>query len=139
MTEDILPEAKALFSTYPKAVRDYLGALRALIFETAQHTDGVGHIEETLKWGQASYITSETKSGTTIRIDRFDNDKVALLFHCQTTLVSSFRDIFGDYLQYEKNRAIILDPMQPLPRNELEACIRMALTYHLNRRGNRSS
>ncbi|PCJ62209.1 MAG: hypothetical protein COA73_06860 [Candidatus Hydrogenedentota bacterium] len=134
MTGEILPEVEALFLTYPKSVRDYLMALRILIFETAQNTDGVGRIQETMKWGQPSYITSETGSGTTIRIDRFGDDKVAFFFHCQTTLGSTFRDIFGDQLQYEKNRAIILDTTLPLPEKELETCIGMALTYHLDKK-----
>lgn len=45
-------------------------ALRRLIFDTAKATKGVGVLQETLKWGQPSYLTPQTKSGSTIRIDR---------------------------------------------------------------------
>ena len=49
---------KAVFDGYPEPIRSKLMALRSMIFETARRTDGVGDIEETLKWGQPSYLTS---------------------------------------------------------------------------------
>ena len=65
------PKAVAkVFENYPKAVRSKLLFLRQLIFETAERTQGVGELEETLKWNQPSYLTPETKSGSTIRIGR---------------------------------------------------------------------
>jgi hypothetical protein len=63
-------EVEAVFAQYPDQVRERLLALRDLIFDTASHTKGVGEIEETLKWGQPSYLTIKPKSGTTIRIDQ---------------------------------------------------------------------
>ena len=48
--------------------------LRQLIFATAAETDGVGKIEERLKWGQPSYLTESSGSGTTIRIDALKNE-----------------------------------------------------------------
>ena len=63
------PAVEAAFGTYPEPVRTRLRALRRLIFDTASATKGVGALEETLKWGQPSYLTPQTKSGSTIRID----------------------------------------------------------------------
>ena len=40
------------FAAYSDGMRDRLLALRALILETAADTDGVGSIEETLKWNR---------------------------------------------------------------------------------------
>src|SRR5262245_1927273 len=78
-----------LFEAYPATVRARLLALRRLIFATAKATNGVGALEETLKWGQPSYLTVETGSGSTIRIDQMKPaaDQVAIYFHCQTNLV----------------------------------------------------
>lgn len=59
-----------VFNAYPKPVKARLLALRRLIIDTARTTKGVGALQETLKWGQPSYLTAETKSGSTIRIDR---------------------------------------------------------------------
>ena len=60
--------------------------LRTLIFDVASDTDSVGELTETLKWGQPSYLTEKTKSGSTIRIGRekkTDGD-YAIYFKCQT-------------------------------------------------------
>ena len=44
------------------------GILRRLIMETASETEGVGPLEETLRWGQASYLTTASGSGSMIRM-----------------------------------------------------------------------
>jgi hypothetical protein len=134
------PAVAAVFDAYPPELKARLFRLRDLIFETAAETDGVGAIEETLKWGQPSYLTPETKSGTTIRIDKLKSDdgRTALFFHCQTHLVDTFREIFRDDLEFEGNRAIILDAAEELPEAPLRHCIAMALTYHLNKRKKRA-
>ena len=78
----------AVLDACPKPVKSKLLALRRLIFATAKATEGVGALEEALKWGQVSYLTSETKSGSTIRIDRVKSaaNQYAIYFHCQTDL-----------------------------------------------------
>lgn len=122
-----------VFDEYAGAAREKLLALRTLIFETAAKTEGVGEVQETLKWGQPSYLTPETKSGSTIRIDAIkdDPDHVAIYFHCQTSLVPTFRDMYGDTLTFEGNRALILNTKKKLPEKELRHCLASALTYHL--------
>ncbi len=64
------PNVAEVFKNYPNEAREKLLELRKLIFNTANSIEGVGTLEETLKWGQPSYLTSETKSGSTIRIDK---------------------------------------------------------------------
>ena len=87
------PRVASLFKTYPPAVRAKLAALRELVLDTAERTTGVGRLTETLKWGQPSYLTEETGSGTTVRIDRLKaGDGYAIYFHCQSGLVGQFRD-----------------------------------------------
>ena len=54
------------FDSYPDHIRDRLLYLRRLILEAASELEDIGEIEETLKWGEPSYIT---KPGSTIRID----------------------------------------------------------------------
>ena len=122
-----------VFETYQGRVRQKLLSLRALTFKTAAQTPGVGELQETLKWGQPSYLTPETKSGTTVRIDavKDDPDHIAVYFHCQTNLVSTFRDMYGDKLTFEGNRALLLDVRKKLPEKELQHCLARALTYHL--------
>jgi hypothetical protein len=124
-----------LLRSYPKPIGAKLQALRRLILDTARKTAGVGALAETLKWGQVSYLTSESGSGSTIRIDRvkFAADQVGVYFHCQTNLVETFRELYPE-LSYSGNRAILLDVDEPLPEAELGHCISLALTYHLLKR-----
>ena len=43
-------QVAAVFDAYPKEIRKKLMFLRQLIFDTASETEGVGELEETLKW-----------------------------------------------------------------------------------------
>jgi len=124
----------AMFDACPAPARAKLRALRRLILDTARATKGVGRIEEALKWGQPSYLTAETGSGSTIRIDRVKSaNQVAVFFHCQTNLVETFRELYPE-LSYSGNRAILLDADAKLPEAELRHCVALALTYHLRQR-----
>lgn len=129
------PAVDAAFDSCPKPIKARLLALRRLILDTAKSTKGVGRIEEALKWGQPSYLTPETGSGSTIRIDRVKTaeNQVAMFFHCQTDLVATFRELYPK-LSYSGNRAILLDADKKLPETELRHCVALALTYHLRKR-----
>jgi uncharacterized protein DUF1801 len=126
---------EAVFEAYPGPIRTRLKALRRLIFATAKATEGVGKLEETLKWGQPSYLTPETGSGSTIRIDQVKSaaGQYAIYFHCQTNLVETFREFYPE-LQFSGNRAILLDASKAPPEAKLRHCVALALTYHLNKR-----
>jgi hypothetical protein len=135
------PEVARVFNRYPRKMKQRLMKLRQLIFEVAAKTEKVGELEETLKWGEPAYLTSQTKSGSLIRIDvkKSDPSKYAMYFHCQTRLVDSFRTLFPDAFSYEKNRAIVFEENERVPVNELRTCIAMALTYHLTKKKRRNS
>jgi hypothetical protein len=129
------PAIEAIFEAYPQPVKSRLLALRRLIFDTADTTEGVGALEETLKWGQPSYLTTESKSGSTIRIDQVKPEagRYAVYFHCQTDLVETFRELYPD-LRYDGNRSILLDAGEKLPEKALRHCVALALTYHARKR-----
>lgn len=124
----------SVFEGYPPAIRARLLDLRALILSTAAET-GAGPLTETLKWGQPSYLTEATKSGTTVRIDRSaaDENAVALYVNCRTDLVPRYRELYGDVLSFGGNRSMEFGLDQP-PDKVLRHCIAMALTYHRDRR-----
>ncbi|MDI1264071.1 MAG: DUF1801 domain-containing protein, partial [bacterium] len=125
----------AVFSAYPASVKSKLQVLRRLIFDTAKSTKGVGPLDEALKWGQPSYLTSESKSGSTVRIDQVKAEpgQYAVYFHCQTDLVETFRELYPK-LRFGGNRCILLDAKDELPEAELRHCVALALTYHLRKR-----
>lgn len=129
------PAVDEVFRAYPRPLRAKLLALRRLIFDTAKATKGVGALQETLKWGQPSYLTTETKSSSTIRIDRDKSaaNRYAVYFHCRTDLVETFRELYPTQLRYGGNRSIILDAAEEIHGPELRHCIALALTYHLRK------
>ncbi len=125
------PNVERAFAEFPDAVRSDLMQLREMIFEVAAQTEGVGKIQETLKWGQPAYLTPETKSGSTIRLGLPKHGGFAIYAHCQTTILPDFQTIFPDDFIYEGNRAIHLTPDEKLPLEKLALLVKSALTYHL--------
>jgi hypothetical protein len=124
-----------VFATYAPAQKKKLTELRDLIYQVAATTEGVGAIEEVLRWQQPSYVTPETGSGSTVRIDAIKGqpDKYAMYFHCQTGLVDHFKQIYPKQFKYEGNRALVFDVADEVPEAELRHCVSLALTYHLRK------
>ena len=126
------PAVAAKFRCYPPSMRPKLMALRELILETAAKTAEVGEIEETLKWGEPAYLTSQSGSGSTIRIDwkKSRPESYAMYFNCKTNLVETFRTMFPNDFKYEGNRALVFEANAPISTDALRFCIAIALTYH---------
>ena len=116
------------FDRYPDEVREKLLSLRQLIFETALDID-LEDLEETLKWGEPSYVT---KDSSTVRIDwrKSVPNEVGIFFHCKTTLVDTFKEIYRDQFRFEGNRAILFRLDDVIPADALKHCIALSLTYH---------
>ena len=62
-----------------------------------------------LSSGEPSYLTTKTKSGTTIRVHWKERraDRCAMYVHCQTNLVQQYRLRHADELEFEGNRAVL--------------------------------
>ncbi|MEX0723544.1 MAG: DUF1801 domain-containing protein [Gracilimonas sp.] len=123
------------FDSYPDHIRPKMVSLRDLICEVAGNTAGVGKLEETLKWGEPAFLTSQTKSGTTLRIDWKPKspDVIGVYVSCNTTLIDTFKTMFPSELTFEGKRAILLPAGKPFPRKQLMICIQMAMRYHLDK------
>ncbi len=123
------PEVEMVFSSYPNVVRNKMLVLRELVIETAKEIDEITKLEETLKWGEPSYLT---KIGSTIRMDWKSKrpDQYAMYFKCTSRLVETFKVIFQNKFAYEGNRAIVFKVDEKIPKDELKHCIEAALTYH---------
>jgi hypothetical protein len=121
----------AVFGAYSPAVRARLERLRRLVLETAAKMDGVGEIEEALRWGQLSFLS---RGGSTIRVGAVNNDPrlVAMFFICHTDLIATFRELYPE-LDYDGNRAILIGVRGRLPEDALRHCISLALTYKARR------
>lgn len=116
------------FDSYPERARAFLEELRGLILQVAEE-QGIGPPQESLKWGEPSYAV---KGGCAVRIDwkpKFP-DSCFVYFQCQTRLVETFREIYGDVFEYEGKRAIVLSLGREVPLRELKHCISLSLRYH---------
>lgn len=129
------PDVAKIFNNYTPAMRQKLLTLRTLILTTAAATPGVGPLEETIKWNQISYLTTQSKSGSIIRIDKINSSesKYGIFFHCQTDLISRFRKLYPTVFEFDGNRCLILSLNDTIPSKELTDCIQRTLTYRLNR------
>jgi len=123
------PDVLSIYSNYPDIVREKINNLRDLILETAKEIEGVTNLEETLKWGEPSFIA---KKGSTFRIDwkKSNPNQYAMYFQCTSKLIPTFRVLYKDTFQFEGNRAIIFPLNSEIPEKELKTCITAALTYH---------
>ncbi|KAA3646782.1 MAG: DUF1801 domain-containing protein [Chloroflexi bacterium] len=123
------PQVAAAFNDYPRTMRKKLLDLRQLVLDTASETEGVDKVEETLKWGEPSYLA---KKGSTIRMawKEAQPDQYAMYFICTTSLLDTFKALYGDVFKYDGNRAIVFDGNDELPVAELKHCVSLALTYH---------
>lgn len=123
------PKVETVFASYPDIVRDKMQYLRELVIETAEETEGITVLEETLKWGEPSFVT---KNGSTLRMDWKEKtpDQYAMYFQCTSRLVDTFRLVFDHKFQYEGKRAIVFHLNQKTPELELKECIKASLIYH---------
>jgi len=123
------PKVDLVFNNYTEIVKPKLEYLRELILETAFEINEITEIEETLKWGEPSYLV---KKGSTIRIDwkKKNPTQYAMYFKCTSKLVPTFKTVFKNSFKFEGNRAIIFNMNTEIPTEELKKCITTALNYH---------
>ena len=119
---------KQVFDSYPKEIQPTLIRLRKIVLQAATEYE-LGPLEETLKWGEPSYSVN---GGSAVRIDWKSRtpDKCFVFFQCQTRLIETFREIYGDTFRFEGNRAVVLDISEDIPVKELKHCISLSLQYH---------
>lgn len=129
-------KVQQVFETYDKPVARRLLELREMIIDEAGRHSGIGELQETLKWGQPSYLPVKSRIGTTIRIDRHQAkaDSVGLYFNCNSSLVDDYQQLYPGVFEYEGRRAILLGVNGALEEEPLRHCIALALTYHLNKK-----
>ena len=123
------PEFLQKIDSYPEQVREQMKGLRKLVHEVANEAPEVIKIEETLKWGEPSFVT---KHGSTLRMDwkKKTPDQYAMYFKCTSRLVETFKIVYKDTFQFEGTRAIVFGLKDPVPKEALKACIKATLSYH---------
>lgn len=120
-------EIETRLKQYPSQVREVAERIRSLIHNTACQ-EALGTVTESLKWGEPSFTV---KGGSPVRMDwkEASPDHFYLYFICSTSLVETFRTLYGETLEFQGNRAIVLNWKEDLPVM-LEHCVSLALRYH---------
>ena len=123
------PRVESVFKNYPTEIKNKILHLRTLILEVASEISTIHELEETLKWGEPSYIT---KKGSTLRIDwkKKTPNQYAMYFKCTSKLVATFKVVYKNTFSFEGTRAIVFKLNEEIPEATLKKCIAVALTYH---------
>ena len=119
-----------IYLSYSESIQPTMLALRDLIYTTHEKIVSSGELTECLKWGVPSYVS---KNGSPIRIHwkEGDSDYYRMFFHCQTSLVETFRELYSSSFTFEGNRAIRFEFGDEIDLTKLEHCVQLALDYHL--------
>lgn len=123
------PHVARKYQSYPEDMRQKLMFLRQLIVGVASETRDIGDLEETLKWGEPSYLV---KGGSTVRIGwkKSRPSYYAMYFNCNTKLVDTFRELYPESFKFEGNRAIVFHQKDEIPLQALRHCVSLSLRYH---------
>jgi len=127
---DVVTQA---FEDYPASVRKVLLDVRKLVFKIQEKDTEIGELNETLRWGELTYLTEKPKTGSMIRLAMTRSGEPAVFFHCGTSLIDQFRTQYAHVFEFEKNRALVLTGPVSDIKAELSDCLTQALRYKLDK------
>lgn len=141
LKEDFTPspipsDVQQVYDQYEPKHKRVLLELRRLIFETAKQDGRIGALEETLKWNEPAFLTTTTKSGSTLRIGYSKLSRTPALFvSCSTPLLQRLKQMDTSYqLDYFGLRDIAVPEITETNKKMLQTCILKTLTYHLDKK-----
>ena len=119
---------RAAFDAFPPDTRDPLLTLRSLIYANAADLN-VGPVEESLKWGQPSYVPAAPKTGTPIRLGCSKSGDIAVFVHCQSSVLKDLAPVLPAGVTLDGTRGVLFT--DGIDTSVATTVIRAALTYHL--------
>ncbi|MEM8750618.1 MAG: DUF1801 domain-containing protein [Pseudomonadota bacterium] len=115
--------------------RTHFKEVRKRIFAVADQHAQIGSIEETLKWGEPSYLTVRPKSGSTLRVSTNREDgRLTLFVNCQTDLIDQIKTRYPDAFDYHGKRSVVFKSTSGSDADALDHVIALVLTYHSRKR-----
>lgn len=137
------PNSKNWFGQYPipseevleyyyhvsPVMLDKMMEIRTWIYELSEADQQIGLIQECLKWGEPSFLTPITKSGSTIRMAKVDDTSFALYFNCKTSIANEIAIEFPEF-NCDGKRALYFTTISKLPKTKMMTCLKKALLYH---------
>lgn len=118
---------------WPKDAQTYFHDLRNIVHNAAGANPVVGPLTETLKWGEPSFLTDKSRSGTTLRAawkSKTPNE-MGLFVICRTDMLEQVRALYPEAFRYEGTRAAYLTLSHPIPEDAVSYLTSRAQTYHL--------
>jgi hypothetical protein len=119
---DPAPPVAAYLADCSPAVREGLLGLRTLVYQVAAEDQRIGPLQETLKWGEPSYLTEVTRSGTTLRlaVKKSIPATYGLFFNCRTRLAERITDLYPDTVHARRHArpSVFRRPEYPGRRRE---------------------
>lgn len=125
------PAVRAVFDSYPARLRAPLMKLRGLIFEAAAEAVAIGPLVETLKWNEPAYLPARPRTGSAVRLKALGADRYQALFHCQTTLIATFRSLYPNAFTFDGARGLVFAIGDAVPEAAFKHCAALSLSYHL--------
>lgn len=122
-------EVSSYYFNLTTAMFDLFMEIRTWIYELSVADEKIGEIEECLKWGEPSFLTPKTKSGSTIRMAKVNDSEFALYFNCKTSIAKEISIEFPEF-NCDGKRALYLSASNKLPKTKLIVCLKKALLYH---------
>ncbi|MEL6957940.1 MAG: DUF1801 domain-containing protein [Pseudomonadota bacterium] len=119
------------FDAMPDELRPLLLDLRARIHSIASEDPRLGHVIETLKWGQPSLTTAGRKAGTPIRLGVTKDGQAAIFVHCQSPVIPRLAAHLPPEIKLDGTRALHLPSNMQADHPALTDFIRTALSYRL--------
>ena len=126
-----LAAVKTFYNSQPEWCRVPLLMLREWIFDAGRDNPTIGAISEEMAWGQPSYVTQETKTGTPLRLGKFDNENIGVYFQHHTRLAACYHAAYGDVVRVHDRGVMVLVPDIMAIETTIRHCITLGLTYHL--------
>ncbi len=109
--------------------RSIVTQLCRLIVEVGDEL-GVGPIVVETKWGQPSLRSARPRMSTPLRIAVTDDGDVALLAHCQSSVMPGLRDRSAEAFRFDGTRGVLFATSDEIRPNLLRTAVEHALTYH---------
>ncbi|WP_208721788.1 hypothetical protein [Leptospira mtsangambouensis] len=116
------------FNLTPAMLEKFM-EIRNWIYELSHADEKIGEIAECLKWGEPSFLTPKTKSGSTIRMAKVNELEFALYFNCKTTIAKEIAIEFPEW-NCDGKRALYFSVSQKISKSKLIICLKKALLYH---------
>lgn len=130
-----LPPLPAEFSScvarWPAPARRYFDTIRRIVWNVAVRAE-IGTLDESLKWGQPSWLPQRKRVGSTLRCywHPARADTISLYLNCNTTLAETMKTLYPTSFDYEGRRGLHLSLHAPLPKDAIDHCAFLTLTYH---------